>query len=269
MHGVSIAGRFAVGVHEVTQGEFDEFAAETGHERGGDCFLPELGRTRTAVRDGWDGQGSVWIPDSHPVICVNWRDAAAYAEWLSGKTGKNYRLPSEAEWEYVARGGSGAARYWHQESGERSRDEAWSGQCAHANGADRSFREMLIVSVENTPAARSVIEKLYRSFVTCEDWHTGIAPVGSYRPNSFGLFETIGNVSEWTRDCWNRNYRPAPRDGRAWTEGDCGVRVVRGGAFASGAQELRSAHRMGVRSDDRFLSMGFRVVRSIHEIRER
>ncbi|MDE2816085.1 MAG: SUMF1/EgtB/PvdO family nonheme iron enzyme [Chloroflexota bacterium] len=268
VHEVTIAGRFAVGVHEVTQGEFDEFVAATGHTRPGDCFLPEFGPTRTAVSDGWDGQGTVWIPDSHPVVCVNWHDATAYAEWLSGKTGKNYRLPSESEWEFAARGGSGAARHWRPESGERSKNEAWSGQCAHANGADRSFRDMLVGSVQDTPASRSVIGNLSRSFVTCEDWHTGIAPVGSYRPNGFGLFDTIGNVSEWTMDCWNRNYRRAPRDGQAWTEGDCGLRVVRGGAFASGAQELRSAHRMSVRSDDRFLSMGFRVVRSLHEIRE-
>ena len=269
VHGVSIATRFAVGVHEVTQGEFDEFFAETGHARRGDCFLG-LGRFRTAVSDGWDGKGRVWIPDSHPVVCVNWHDATAYTKWLSGKAGKHYRLPSEAEWEYVARGGSNAAIHWLQKDADRSGDEPWSGQCAHANGADRSFRDMFAGSVEGTPAdtqaVRSVIEKLSSSWLTCEDWHASTAPVGSYRPNDFGLFDIIGNVSEWTLDCWNSNYRRAPRDGRAWVTGDCDLRVVRGGAFASEAQELRSAHRMGLSRNDRLLVMGFRVVRSLDGI---
>ena len=151
--------------------------------------------------------------DREPVVCVNWEDARAYTRWLSKKTGKRYRLLSEAEWEYAARGGKRTSYYW----GEAS----WK-ECAHANGADRTFK------------------KRYRNYpfkvASCRDDFVQTAPVGSISANGFGLHDIMGNVKKWVADCWNRNYRGAPADGSAWAGGDCSKRVTRGGSWHHGGR---------------------------------
>ena len=218
---VTIAAPFAVGVYEVTFEEWDACA------RGGGCggLIPD--------HEGW-GRGR------RPVINVSWPEARSYAEWLSRETGEDYRLPSEAEWEYVARAGTETARYW---------GETDAAQCRHANGAD----------------ATAVQE--YPGWVTasCSDGYSETAPVGSYQPNAFGLYDALGNVWERTLDCWNERYSGAPADGSAWESGDCTDRVSRGGGWLSEPGRLRSASRSRNAAEDfRSETGGFRVVRIIN-----
>lgn len=179
-----------------------------------------------------------WGRGRRPVINVNWHDANAYVDWLSSETGEEYRLLNEAEWEYVARAGMETARYWGEGAAE---------QCRHANGADAT-------AVERNPDWRTT---------TCSDGHAGPALVGSYEPNAFGLFDVLGNVWEWTQDCWNERYTGAPVDGTAWEVGDCAHRVSRGGSWGNAPERLRSASRSRDAVEDRLDTGGFRVARNL------
>ena len=165
-----------------------------------------------------------WGRGTRPVINVNWGDARRYVKWLSWKTGKGYRLLNESEWEYVARAGTRTRYWWADEIGEN---------CANCDGCGSRWDN------EQT------------------------APVGSFSPNAFGLYDVHGNVHEWVEDCWNDSYDGAPTDGSAWESGDCSRRVLRGGAWYSRPGNLRSADRdgnsAGVRDDD----TGFRVARTL------
>lgn len=187
--------------------------------------------------DDYDG----FVEPRHPVTDVSWRDAEEYVSWLEEKTGKEYRLLSEAEWEYVARAGSDTARYWGESSG---------GQCRFANGADAEAR---IVFPDWTT-------------VTCSDGHVFEAPVGTYGANAFGVHDILGNVSEWTRDCWHENYEGAPNDGTSWHQegdGDCDRAVFRGGSWFSVPGAIRSAYRGWGRLGVRDVDLGLRVARSV------
>ncbi len=119
------------------------------------------------------------------MLCVSWNDARAYAQWLSRKTAKRYRLPTEAEWEYAARAGSVAARYWGDDPVQT---------CRFANVADQSRFQTWGFGQRHE----------------CTDGHYFTAPAGGYSPNRFGLYDMLGNVWEWTEDCWNANYAGAP-----------------------------------------------------------
>jgi len=202
-HRVTIAKPFAIGRREVTFEEWDQCAAS------GSC--------RHRPDDRGAGRGE------RPVTDVSWLDAKAYVEWLSQKSSHKYRLPSEAEWEYAARGGTKTAYWWGRDAAQRFAN------CRECGG---------------TPE---------RSTVTS----------GTYSANPFGLFDTAGNAAEWVEDCWNDNYRGAPRDGTAWTTGQCRQRVLRGGSFDSQARYVRSASRFRYDSDVRYYANGFRVVREL------
>ena len=181
-----------------------------------------------------------WGRGRRPVINVTWDDALAYVDWLSKETGEAYRLLSEAEWEYVARAGTETARYWGESS---------SGQCRYCNGADA-------LALEQNPYWRTA---------PCSDGHTGPAPVGLYEANAFGLYDVLGNVWEWTQDCWNERYVGAPVDGTAWESGDCSTRVSRGGSWGDEPERLRSASRSRDPVGERFDTGGFRVARSLKD----
>ena len=170
-----------------------------------------------------------WGRGRRPVINVSWEDAQAYVQWLSRTTGERYRLLTEAEWEYVARAGSETARYW---------GESQSEQCRYANGLADS--------------------------VSCTDGHRNTAPVGSLDPNAFGLHDVLGNVWEWTEDCWNSTYEDAPTDGSAWESGNCAVRSLRGGSWLTAPSTLRSAQRGRTHAGNRHSDLGFRVARTIN-----
>jgi formylglycine-generating enzyme required for sulfatase activity len=185
--------------------------------------------------DEWDacathGDCDPHIKDSRfgrgqrPVINNNWDDAQTYVAWLGRITGKPYRLLTDAEWEYAARAGTTTAYYWGDEIGKGN---------ANCRGCDSQWEG------EQT------------------------SPVGSFKPNAFGLYDMAGNVSQWVQDCYQNNYNGAPTDGPEWTGGDCLIRVVRGGSWVSIPQFLRSAFRISNAAGGRDNNLGFRVGRTL------
>ncbi len=217
---VTIGRPFAVGVYEVTFPEWDACVASGG------CG---------GYRPGDEG----WGRGSRPVINVSWEDAREYVRWLSRETGEEYRLLTEAEWEYVARAGTQTARYW---------GESESGQCRFGNGAD----------------AAALAENPDWITVSCNDGYSRTALVGLFEPNGFGLYDVLGNVWEWTQDCWNESYSGAPADGSAWSSGDCSLRVLRGGAWYLEPGNLRSAYRDRDSTGTRNNRLGFRVAQTMN-----
>lgn len=217
-HIVRIARPFAVGKYEVTFDEWDACAA--GRQCG------------AASDEGW-GRGK------RPVINVSYEQAVGFTEWLSEKTGKKYRLLTEAEWEYVARAGSDKARFWGI-----SQDRA----CDFANVFDETGKRKTSYNSET---------------FQCNDRFAETAPVGSFKPNAFGLYDILGNVWEWVQDCYNTTYDGAPGDGRAWSTGDCSKRVTRGGSWGSYPRDVRSAVRQGAGLAFRYGLLGFRVARTL------
>ena len=238
VHEVTIAAPFAIGVYEVTVAEFGRFVDETGYSAGSSCWTYEDGEVQDRADRGWRnpgfGQGG-----RHPVTCVSWNDAQAYAGWLSQETGEEYRLPSESEWEYAARAGTSTARPW---------GEGESGQCRHANGADASAKDRY---------------SSWSGSVACRDGHVHTAPAGSFAANGWGLHDMLGNVWEWTEDCWNDSYAGAPSDGSVWEYGNCAERVLRGGSWIIRPSYLRAAYRLRDTSGIRYGSSGFRVARTL------
>lgn len=171
-------------------------------------------------------------------MCVDWNAEQAFVQWLSKRSGQSYRLPSEAEWEYAARAGSRGLRHWGNGETEA---------CRYANVADRTAK------------------RIYRawSIFDCDDGYVNTAPVRRYSANSFGLHDMLGNVWEWTEDCWNSSYQGAPSSGVAWTTGDCSRRVVRGGSWGHTPAIARSAGRFNADPMLRSIDQGFRVARTL------
>lgn len=231
---ITIGPGLAIGRTHVTRGEFSAFATATGYATG-PCDGDTPGQD-------WRNPGFAQT-DRHPVVCVSFADAAAYAAWLSRRTGRAYALPSEAQWEYAARAGTTTARFWGD-----GRAEA----CLHANASDRSLRDSLPVPEDAT------------RYFDCADGHAATAPVGSFRANAFGLHDMLGNAWHWTRDCWRADLSGVPADGGAREAGlglDCTQRAVRGGAWNYSPRYIRSGFRYGDAATDRATSNGFRVVR--------
>jgi formylglycine-generating enzyme required for sulfatase activity len=191
-HSVNIQ-TFAIGKYEITQEQWYEVMGNN----------PSSNKGRTL-----------------PVENVSWDDAQLFVQKLSQKTGKKYRLPSEAEWEYAARGGSTTTYPWGNSDAEL---HVYAWFSAIANGTNL---------------------------------------VGLKKPNQFGLYDMIGNVWEWTQDCWNLNFIGAPTEGSAWTGGECSLRVLRGGSWYSNLRHLRSASRSFLSSANRQGGSGFRVART-------
>jgi formylglycine-generating enzyme required for sulfatase activity len=168
------------------------------------------------------------------VVCVHWEDADAYVAWLAKKTSKPYRLLSEAEWEYAARGRTSPGAY----------PRFWFGDdekvlCRYGNFQD---------------------QKAGNSGASCNDGYDHTSPVGHYAPNAFGLYDMAGNVWQWTADCWHRDYSGAPGDGSAWANRDCYERVIRGGSWYSNPWALRAAVRVSSSQDN---AVGFRLARTL------
>jgi len=198
---------FTLGKYEVTFDEYDRFAIATGRR------LPE-------------DQG--WGRERRPVINVSWKDAKAYAEWLSAQTGKPYRLPTESEWEYAARSGA--------------MQESWAGT------SQESELETYAVFANNSG--------------------NRTAEVGKKEKNRFGLYDLSGNVWEWVEDCAHATYHDAPQDGSAWLEthgGNCGLRVFRGGFWNAVPAELRTSYRLRLSAEYRSSNMGFRLAEDVEK----
>jgi sulfatase modifying factor 1 len=240
---ITIARPFAIGRYPVTRAEFAAFVAATGHRAEGGCFTLSLARDPPEeLEEGRDWRSPGFDQnDRHPVVCVSRADIEDYVGWLSQQTGRSYRLPSEAEWEYAARAGTSTARYW---------DGAQGDACEYANVADRTFTRALNVAVDP------------RYNFSCTDGYVYTSPVGSYRPNAFGLYDMLGNVWQWVADCRNSSYEGRPVDASPWREGDCTRGVVRGGSWYTYPWTVRAGYR-GSNTPDRDSNIGFRVARAV------
>jgi len=225
---------FAAGRYAVTKGEFAAFVRSSGYrteaEQGDGCNMWTGKEGKKDAVYNWRNvafaQG-----DDHPVVCVSWNDAQAYIQWLNRISGKSYRLLSEAEREYAARGGTQTAFWWG--------DSITTSQ-ANYNGNG---------SYNGSPKGQ------YRQ---------ATVPVNSFSANPFGLYNVHGNVWEWTQDCWHENYDGAPTDGSAWTTGCSGnYRVRRGGSLIAGPAILRSAGQNWNFPGSRYSNGGFRVARTL------
>lgn len=216
-HAVEIAYPFAVGAYEVTLAEWEACVNE------GVCSSIPL--------DSFSGSER----GKRPVTDVTWHEAKAYADWLSGRMGMNYRLPSESEWEYVAR--ANTTTLFH------------TGQ-----------------SITSAQANYDGRYDWRRSGVLTSDIYMGRPlEVGLFEANAFGLYDIHGNASEWTLDCYNSHYNGAPEDGRAWDTGNCKRRVVRGGSWKDKPMDIRSARRHAHVPDRRSPRIGFRVMRTFEK----
>jgi len=236
---VAMPRAFGVGKYEVTKAQFARFVRESGHSTSGGCFVWSGSRYEQDATKNWRNPGFPQT-DKDPVVCVNFGDAKAYTEWLAMKTGKGYRLLTEAEWEYAARAGTQTSRPWGDNAGNA---------CRYANVADAMAKR-------DVPGTASWI------FHECNDKRAYTAPVGSYRPNAFGLYDMLGNAWEWTADCWGDEYADAPAAGRDGASSACGQRVLRGGAWVDSPLFVRYDFRFSIGADDRDCYIGFRVART-------
>jgi formylglycine-generating enzyme required for sulfatase activity len=246
-HQVELARGFAIGRAEVTVAQFGEFVRASGYTPdsdrlgGASVYDEDSGRMQTKADADWrDDYAGNRARDSDPVVNVSWNDARAYAQWLSQRTGKRYRLPTEAEFEYAERAGTNTPYWWGE-------------------GAPKKRVENLTGSGDRSPSHRS----WSNAFGEYDDGWWGPAPVMSFAANPFGLYDIDGNVSEWVEDCWHDNYTRAPRDGSAWVNPGCALRVVRGGSWGSAPDQDRSAFRQAAGVDARSGRVGFRVVREL------
>lgn len=248
LHDVTIGKAFYLGKYAVTVGEFRLFVKAKGPRPKG-CWVYEKGTDGSFAwlenkdRD-WEHPG---FPqkDGDPVVCVDPKDADEFVAWLSQVTHQIYRLPSEAEWEYAARAKTTTARYWGD-----GRDKA----CLYANVADR-----MLAKERGWGVSEPLPDDLY---FPCIDNFVFTAPVGSFLPNSFGLYDMLGNVWQWTGDTWHENYTGAPADGSPWTTaGSDRLRVLRGGSWAGSPWVVRSGTRDGYVGRDS--GTGFRLARTL------
>ena len=239
-HIVTIEYPLAVGVYEITRGEYRSFAESTGHPATTICWRWNGEWSRYS--GNWSNPGYRQT-DRDPVVCVSWEDAMEYVRWLSRETGEDYRLLSEAEWEYVARGETNTARYWGAESAEN--------QCRYANGADRTLRN------------KDRHQDWEWKITACDDGYHRTSPAGSYEENGYGLHDVLGNVWEWTQDCESEDYEGVPSDGSSWEREACDRRVIRGGSWSDTSDVLRSGNRGWANTDHRDYTLGVRVARTI------
>lgn len=239
---VTIPKGFAIGKFEVTVDQFSTFIADTGITAGNHCkglvaidrSPPTWGPPEASFREpGFDVVGS------QPVVCVSWHEAQAYVAWLRRRTGKPYRLPTEAEWEYAARAGTRTSYSFGEDD---------TALCAYARFADLSSKFGWHDACRSDTVAY------------------GPTPVGSLKPNPWGLFDMHGNAWEWVEDCWTPIASDIPVDGSAFTHpGNCEMGVARGGSFAAGSRRVRSAIRQPTPTAAHNYNYGFRVALSLSD----
>ena len=260
-HAVEIGYVLAIGRFEVTVEEFAAFVQETGTKTGGECEIrtpdfgankfkfvgtpkpgpnPHAGYGLRVVTDADFRTPGARVTDRHPASCISRREAKAYLEWLSKKSGKPYRFPTEAEWEYAVRAGSVTAFHFGNSAAEL---------CRYGNFADRAspYNAKMVAKCAESPSPEAT------------------APVGSYRANAWGLHDMIGNVFEFTEDCASPNYQGAPNDGSP-RRGPCDMFATRGYFFDSIDVTLRSAARCPASDwDSRSNAVGLRVAVSLSQ----
>lgn len=223
IHTVNIKG-FSMGKYEVTVREFRQFVEATGYEAPQECRHEVDDWMKPFTKGSWDNNFPT-TSEFHPVVCIGWNGANAYAEWLAKETGKPYRLPSEAEWEYAALAGARTKFHFGD-------DPDGTEICEYANTADLSG-ENILQRTTNTSYVNFGDGKY-----NCADYVGFAAIVGMYKPNKFGLHNMISNVFEFVADCYHPNYEGAPSDGRARTDGTCERHSVRGSSWHWSADPL-------------------------------
>ncbi len=246
-HRVTFARGFAMGQHEVSVSEFRDFIGHTHYRtdaeraRFSSVYNQRSGRLTKRDDVNWkmsyEGREAA---NNDPVVHVSWQDAQAYVTWLARVTGKPYRLPSEAEFEFALRGGKSTLYWW-------------------GRGSPRRIVENITGEGDISRNRRN----WSTSFKGYTDHHWGPAPVGSFDPSPYGLFDIGGNVGEWVMDCWHDTYMRAPADGSGWVNPGCKLRVIRGGYWASSPVQTRSAFRLSARPDSHDARIGFRIARDL------
>jgi len=237
VHSVSVS-RFAMGRYEVTVGQFRRFVNATGYrtdaEKGDGCYTSKDGSWNKVKDANWQ---KLYFSqnDNHPVACVSWNDATAYAKWLSQQTGHTYRLPTEAQWEYAARAGTTTSRYWGNDPNDA---------CRYANVHDNTSKK------ENKGFSWTPHN--------CTDGYAQTAPVGSFKPNAFALFDMLGNIWEWTCSEFESKY--AGKEQRCANGGS--RFALRGGSWGSIPGDVRAAFRFRGSGVIRDGLVGFRLARS-------
>jgi len=242
---VKISAPFAIGVYEVTVAQFRAFVKASGYKTGNACW------TDLDQNSVWeDTPGYSWkkpgLPgyqqtDNDPVVCLNWKDALAYARWLATVTGKQYRLPTAAEWEYAARADTSTPYPWGADPDQG---------CSYANGSDAELLTQYDLPRPNRA-------------MSCNDRSIFTSAVGQRQPNGFGLYDMIGNAWEWLEDCYRDSFEGAPTDGSAVTGENCSRRVLRGGGWYSNIRFLRPANRGSFEAGVRANSNGVRVAMTL------
>ena len=245
---VVISTGFALGRDEVSVGEFRVFSDDSNYrtdaENSGSASVYDERSGRIITRRGvtWrDDYLGDKAGDNLPVVHVSWNDGQAYASWLSARTGKHYRLPSEAEFEYAMRAGSKSMYPW-------------------GDGTPPTVLENVTGDGDRSPRLRRSWAKAFKKYT---DGFWGPAPLDTFPPNGFGLIDMDGNLSEWTADCWHDNYTRAPADSRAWLNPGCATHVIRGGSWGSAPDQVRSAYRISAASSTRSPRVGLRVARDL------
>lgn len=250
-HRVTFQFGFAIGVREVSVEEFQLFIMHSGYQTAADrsgssrVYDEAAGRltSRTGVNWKFDYKGKKAKPGM-PVLHVSYLDALAYVTWLARETGKGYRLPSEAEYEYVARAG-GNGNYWWGE------------------GSPTEVVENLSGDRDTSPRNR----EWTNAFKKYGDGHWGPGPTGSIGDGKnlhpMGVYDIAGNVREWVEDCWHQNYIKAPVDGSAWVNPGCNSWVARGGYWASGPEQSRATFRIPANANSAGPVIGIRIARDL------
>ena len=238
---------FALARNETSVAEFRAFVEATSYhtdaEKSGSSAIydEKTGRMSKTRRVTWQrSYNGARARDNDPVVHVSWNDAQAFADWLRSETGKSYRLPTEAEFEYALRAGGTSAFPWG--------DADPPGLIANVAGAG-----------ELSKAGR----RWSQGFDDYDDGYWGLAPVRSFDANAYRLHDLDGNVSEWVADCWHDNYLRAPETSVAWVNAGCELRVIRGGSWGSAREQVRSAWRSSALADSSGARVGFRVAREL------
>ena len=245
----TIEQSFAIAQTEVTLASYRQFVIETNHQPN-KAFYNDKELIGCNYFDGksygyiakhnWENPGYPQREDA-PVVCVSWSDAAAYAKWLTEKTGRNYRVPSTVEFEYASRAGSSAPWYWGTDPAQA---------CDYANVGDQTFSNQFP----------------QRPTFPCDDGYVFTASVKKFKPNAFGLYDMVGNAWEWTNDCFANDLTEAPVDGSSWAEdgpGECIYRTPKGGSWISGIGWSRAGVRSRDGADYRSFMLGFRVAAAV------
>ncbi len=246
-HRITFSRGFALGQYEVSVSQFRDFVDSAGYKTDAEndrfsmIYHQLSGRMTRKDNVNWrmDYEGRK-AGDNDPVVHVSWNDAQAYVNWLAASTGKSYRLPSEAEFEYALRGGK-SSRYW------------WG------SGSPQRVVENITGEGDTTRGRRNWAT----SFKGYTDHFWGPAPVGSFEASPYGLFDIGGNVGEWVMDCWHDTYLRAPLDGSSWVNPGCRLRVIRGGYWASSPDQTRSAFRLAAKPHSHDGRIGFRIARNL------